>query len=473
MLKNVKIALPKGPLMSSTSRLLQETDLGFDGYTNDSRLYHLKSSKFRQISAKIFQEKDIPIQVSIGNYDIGICGLDWIEELIIKFPESPVIKLSSLEYDSGQLFLCSSKDGDINRLDDLVNSNKDWRFVSEYPNICEHIAVELRFKKFRIFPVWGAADIYPPDDADVILTRARDEKELFERRLVPIKPVMKSSAYLIVNKRSWQTKNLSSIMRSFTDAQKKETRPWITEVNRAAKYSISTYIKPSGHSIKIALPDGHQMKPTSEFIERSGVIISGYSDKDLNSRPVSNLEWLSIKVIRPQDMPVQVANQNFDIAITGVDWLKDHLYRFPSSPVHKLLELGFGAVKIVAVVSNKVPVETIDDLKSLMNSGKLTPLRVATEYTNIADYYLHNNHVKMYKVIPTWGATEALIPEDADMLIENTQTGKTLAAHNLKIIDTLFHSSACLICNKNSLKDRIKYDSIMYIKNRLSNCIEG
>jgi ATP phosphoribosyltransferase len=53
----------------------------------------------------------------------------------------------------------------------------------------------------------------------------------------------------------------------------------------------------------------------------------------------------------------------------------------------------------------------------------------------------------MYRVVPTWGASEAFLPEDADLLIENTQTGRTLAKNNLKIIDTLFESSACLIGN--------------------------
>jgi ATP phosphoribosyltransferase len=90
---------------------------------------------------------------------------------------------------------------------------------------------------------------------------------------------------------------------------------------------------------------------------------------------------------------------------------------------------------------------------------------VASEYINITDRYLHENHIAFYKVVPTWGATEALLPEDADLLIENTQTGKTLEAHNLKIIDTLFSSTACVILNKNSMKNVNK-------KNKLSQLID-
>ncbi|GAG36024.1 unnamed protein product, partial [marine sediment metagenome] len=75
----VKLALPKGRFLSPTANLLAEVDLGFEGYSNKARQYRLQSVRLPYLSAKIFQEKDIPIQVAVGNYDLGICGLDWIE----------------------------------------------------------------------------------------------------------------------------------------------------------------------------------------------------------------------------------------------------------------------------------------------------------------------------------------------------------------------------------------------------------
>jgi len=146
-----------------------------------------------------------------------------------------------------------------------------------------------------------------------------------------------------------------------------------------------------------------------------------------------------------------VANGNFDLAITGKDWLLEHLYRFPSSPVKELLDLGFGKVKIVVAISQDIPVNNIAELRALVQSGKLTPIRVASEYINVADKYLRDSHINPYKLIPTWGASEAFLPEDADLLIDNTQTGRTLAEHRLKIIEVLFQSTACLIGNKNSI----------------------
>jgi ATP phosphoribosyltransferase len=158
-----------------------------------------------------------------------------------------------------------------------------------------------------------------------------------------------------------------------------------------------------------------------------------------------------------------VANGNFDLAITGEDWLLDHLARFPSSPATELVKLGFGEVRIVAVVTQELPAADINDLREMVQSKKLSPLRVATEYINIADKYLHDNHISKYKIIPTWGASEALLPEDADLLIENTQTGKTLAKHKLKIIDDMFKSTACLIGNRDSIQSAAKSEKIAFL----------
>ena len=81
---------------------------------------------------------------------------------------------------------------------------------------------------------------------------------------------------------------------------------------------------------------------------------------------------------------------------------------------------------------------------------------MASEYVNIADKYARDNHLGLYRVVPTWGASEAFLPDDADLLIENTQTGQTIARHNLKIIDTLFDSTACLIGSRNGVYNSTK-----------------
>jgi ATP phosphoribosyltransferase len=75
-------------------------------------------------------------------------------------------------------------------------------------------------------------------------------------------------------------------------------------------------------------------------------------------------------------------------------------------------------------------------------------------------------------VIPTWGATEAFLPDDADLLIENTETGGTIARHNLKIIDTLFESTACLIGNSRIRTGSTKGEKARYIVEILRAAVE-
>ncbi|MCJ7656096.1 MAG: ATP phosphoribosyltransferase [Dehalococcoidia bacterium] len=451
----VRIALPKGRLLSATACLLKETEFEFKDYTKDTRAYRLKSTKLPYLSAKIFQEKDIPIQVAIGNYDLGVCSLDWIEELLAKYSTSALLKVADLEYGKGNLYLAASRYGNISSLRELSTGQYSWRIVTEYPNLAEITALNLRLRRFRIFPVWGAAEVYPPENADLALLWAKDESEIRAQSLIPLKTLLSSNAFLIANQESLQTKNVSQVIAYFSQGLEMKVKPWLKIKPDVAKSSNNFRPDFNEEKVWLALPDGHQQPPTLEFLNKAGLKLQGYSDDNLNRRPRLNLDWVNVKVTRPQDMPLQVANGNFDLAITGKDWLLDHLCRFPSSPVTELVDLGFGQVKVVAVVSQNLPVANIGQLKQVQDS-KVSPLRVASEYINIADKYLRDNHVSRYKLIPTWGASEAFLPEDADLLIENTQTGKTLAKHNLRIVDSIFQSTACLIGNKNSLESSKK-----------------
>ena len=135
------------------------------------------------------------------------------------------------------------------------------------------------------------------------------------------------------------------------------------------------------------------------------------------------------------------------------------------------MDLKFGKVKIVAVISKDLPVSDAYSLRQL-NAKQAVPLRIASEYINIADKYARDNHLGMYRIVPTWGASEAFLPEDADLLIENTQTGQTIARHNLKIIDTLFESTACLIGNRDSISNPSKKKRIKSIIETLRMAVE-
>jgi ATP phosphoribosyltransferase len=449
----VKLALPKGRLMAETSALLERAEWGLSDYHEGTRSYRLTGRKFPDLQAKIFHEKDIPIQVAVGNYDFGICGLDWVEELTARYPSSALIRLRDLGFGGGVIHALAAPDGEPAILDGLRARPDPVRLVSEYPNLAEAYALRLRFKRFSVFPLWGGAEVYPPESADLALMAARGPDAPSDHGLTAVGTVLRFSACLIANRDRWEGKDLSTVLASLEAALPASPASPPEEEDARTATTPPPRTTPFGpDAVRLALPDGHQQAPAVALLRKAGIGIDDYPSATGNRRPSpEGIPGLSVKVIRPQDMPMQVAAGSFDLAITGRDWLRDHLYQFPSSPTTDLLDLGFARVRIVAVVANDMPVSDGFELRSFW-ANRPEPIRIAAEYVNIADRYARDHHLGRYRVIPTWGATEAFLPEDADLLIENTETGRTIARHNLKIIDTLFESTGLLIGNKGSIQ---------------------
>jgi len=423
---------------------------------------------------KVFHEKDIPVQVAVGNYDLGICGLDWIEELLVKYPSSAIVNVKNLGYGDGALYMMAGLPQEAATLEQVKVKDGNTRLTSEYPNLAESYALKNRLSRFSIFPVWGAAGVYPPESADLALVSCGTKAELGSYGMVPVSKVLDFSAFLIANRSSWELKDLGEIVDSICNrlsvAEKRplavdeDITPWTGK-----KYFVK---KAADNEVGLALPDGHQQSPTLNLLNKAGIQVDDYPSDTGNRRPATSLDGVSVKVIRPQDMPLQVANGNFDLAITGKDWLAEHLTQFPSSPVKELLDLGFGKVKIVAVVSQELSVTDVHGLREL-SAARSVPLRIASEYVNIADKYARDNHLGLYRVIPTWGATEAFLPDDADLLIENTQTGRTIARHKLEIVDTLFESTACLIGSTIEISSAVKRERVKHITESLRTAMEA
>lgn len=448
----IKVALPKGRLLGETSAALAAAGWGLADYNENSRLYNMASSAIPGLSAKMFHEKDIPVQVAIGNYDLGICGGDWIEELVTKYPESALVKVRGLGYGRGRLYAAA---GQYDSLARMQSRSDCVRVASEYPNLAEALALKLRLRRFSVFPVWGGVEVYPPENADMALLEAKQAGDI-NGGLAAVLDVLGFEACLIANRASWERKDMSDILATLHGLEYKTAPPPRDDVGKGISVSLPVYPLPRNEAaVWFALPDGHQQPPTSQLLARAGIEVSDYPSAANNRRPPCNIPGVMVKVIRPQDMPLQVANGNFDLAITGRDWLRDHLNQFPCSPVIELADLKLGRVKIVAVVHNDVPVQTISDL-SRYCAARETPVRLASEYTNIADRFARDNRLGRYRIVPTWGATEAFLPDDSDILIENTETGQTIARHNLKIVTTLFESTACLIGNSLSAPAKAK-----------------
>jgi ATP phosphoribosyltransferase len=152
-------------------------------------------------------------------------------------------------------------------------------------------------------------------------------------------------------------------------------------------------------------------------------------------------------------MPAQVALGKFDLAMTGRDVLRDHLLAFPDSPVEEAVDLGRSGYGIAAVVDEGLPATTIREALDFWRRSGRKSIRIASEYPNIADNYARTHHFGRYRVMPIAGASEAFVPEDAEVLIEGSETGKSIVANKLKIIDSLFESTNCMIAGRRPLAE--------------------
>ncbi|MFC2058805.1 ATP phosphoribosyltransferase [Chloroflexota bacterium] len=464
----IRLALPKGRLQSNTADLLKEAGFDLNDYNAESRSYRPRCSMFPDVFFKVFHEKDIAVQVAIGNYDLGICGLDWIEEHLVKYTSEALVKIRDLGYGMRTLHVLAPESGKDFSFSELRSNADVVRIVSEYPNLAESFALKNRLRGFRIFPVWGAAGSYPPENADLAVMPAGSAQGSGLFGLSRVATLLEGNAYLIANRESLEKKDLSRLLSPLCSVSVEDVDAG--EVSGDSAETEAQFAISDEPVVSLALPDGHQQSHTVAFLNRAGIKIEGYEEGKPTRRPKIDLEGFGVKVIRPQDMPFQVANGNFDLAITGRDWLWDHLSCFPGSPVKELVSLEFGRVRIVAVVAQKMAVSSIDDFRKVKRDS---PLRLASEYVNMTDRYARTKRLAPYKVIPTWGASEAFLPEDADILIENTETGSTLSRHKLKIIDTLLESTACLIVNTDALKRKDKKGRISRLAQILRQGVEA
>ncbi len=440
----LKIALPKGRFMQDLNTMFSSLGLKLNGYDNASRSYRPSCPSKPELFMKVFQEKDIPVQVAVGNYDLGICGSDWIEELMARYTSSSIFKIKSLGSIKGHIYAAASLQSGM-----LSSGNgfKGFRLASEYPNIAEAYALKKHLGKFSIFPLWGSSEVYPPENADMVILPVYNGQNLKYSGLKALERLSRIEAFLVANSRSWAEKDLSPFLEIFSKDgfQDRAGNPPAVDEKEPPQQAMGESSRFGPDMLRIALPDGHQQKGTMSLLERAGISISGYKQPLLNRRLSFPIDGIAVKVIRPQDMPSQVALGNFDLAITGQDWLKEHLTVFPSSPVQEVIKLGVGKVRIVAAAGGDLKNKGLSRPELLPGTGQYRNLRVASEYVNIAEAYAREKHLNPYKVIPTWGASESFLPEDADLLIENIETGKTLQEHGLAVLDVLFESQACLI----------------------------
>ena len=238
--------------------------------------------------------------------------------------------------------------------------------------------------------------------------------------------------------------------------------------------------------VKFAIPAGSLAKATFEILQRSGYKVSG---QERTYRPTINDAQIELKILRPQEIPVFVSEGLQDVGITGQDWIKE-----THADVEVIQNLEYGGIRLVVAVPKALSKNSIGAImESLWSKGK--NFRVSTEYLNIASEYIKSNPAYKKRfgetepmiVTPWWrkgenprakiflsfGATEAKPPENSDCIIDVTETGSTIEANNLKIIETVMTSSAVLIANKKALDDPAKKEKICDIMTLLKGVVDG
>jgi ATP phosphoribosyltransferase len=195
--------------------------------------------------------------------------------------------------------------------------------------------------------------------------------------------------------------------------------------------------------LKIGLPKGSLQESTFKLFKNAGFNIKLLERSYV---PVIDDPELEGLVIRAQEMARYVENGILDMGITGWDWVLEQDAKVIELVRLRYGKVGFRGVKWVVAVPVDSPIKGLEDLK-----GK----KIATELVGYTKRYLKKKGVDA-TIEFSWGATEVKPPLLADAIVEVTETGASLKANGLRIVDTILESETVLIANKISWKDEWK-----------------
>lgn len=202
--------------------------------------------------------------------------------------------------------------------------------------------------------------------------------------------------------------------------------------------------------LKLGLPKGSLQEATFSLFQRAGF---SFHVSSRSYQPMVDDDEIEPILLRPQEIPLYVQQGVIDAGLTGLDWITD-----TGADVREVCELRYSKltnnpIRIVLAVHEDSPYCGVQDLQ-----GK----RIATEYVRLAERYLGQHGVKA-QVEFSWGACEVKVPTLVDAIVVNTETGSSLRAHDLRIIDTLLTSTTRFIAGHEAWADewkRLKIESL-------------
>ncbi|MEO7398108.1 MAG: ATP phosphoribosyltransferase [Ilumatobacteraceae bacterium] len=195
--------------------------------------------------------------------------------------------------------------------------------------------------------------------------------------------------------------------------------------------------------LRLVLPKGSLEKATLELFEAADLTVLRNSSVDYRAS-IDDPRISEVRILRPQEIPGYVAEGVFDLGITGRDWVSE-----TASDVVSLGELSYSKateapIHIVVAVAGDSPVVSVADLAD--------GVRVSTEYPRLTQRYFAEHGIEA-DVRLSYGASEAKIPDIADVIVDITETGRALRAAGLRIIDTIMVSHTEVVANPQAFAD--------------------
>jgi ATP phosphoribosyltransferase len=198
--------------------------------------------------------------------------------------------------------------------------------------------------------------------------------------------------------------------------------------------------------LSLVIPKGSLERATLDLFDAADLTIRRSSDRDYHA-VIDDPRIERVRFLRPQEIPSYVEQGLFDFGITGRDWITE-----TGADVASLGELQYSKatsdpVRVVLAVPASKPWHSTTDLPE--------GVRISTEFPGLTRRYLEEHGVKAV-VIPSYGATEAKVPDIVDAIVDLTETGASLVRNGLRILDTLLTSYTELIANHDAYADAAK-----------------
>ncbi len=204
--------------------------------------------------------------------------------------------------------------------------------------------------------------------------------------------------------------------------------------------------------MRLALCKGRLLPGVLALLEEAGITFAFTSDRDY--RPTCAGADLEAKILKVRAIPQLIALGRFAVGFCGLDLVQEAAYEH----VVPILDLGLTPVELVVAVR--------EGQEGILENPPKRPLLVATEYEHTADRWA-SRHNLAHITIQTWGSTEAYAPEDADVVFDCRETGATLVANGLVVVERLLRSTTYLIADRRALDHPERGAAIEGLRRRL------